>query len=117
MKVLGIAAIVLALALTGCGNAPAGSSGCIPAVLLINPTTATADHLAAAPGNQQQFYEAYGGGTCAIPQIAVEGPLTSSDPIHVTVDDTGLATCVGATSGAVTLSSARTTATAQLTCK
>lgn len=100
----------------------------------VSPGSATADHAAAAPGNQQKFTatEAPAGtGTgCILPQyIKLAQPdWTSSDPLNVSISSAkdltnGTATCTGTTSGAVTLTATSTdntkpkTMSVQLTCK
>ena len=101
----------------------------------VTPATATADHLAKAPGNQAQFRpqstNTYPAG-CAVPVLyppaILDAIWTSSDPINVQISSVvgptnGLATCVGATHGAVTITGKSSSAanalvsTASLTCQ
>jgi hypothetical protein len=108
-----LAANVILLA--GCGVAP--KEPCT-LTLVMNPAVATADHRAAAPGNSVQFdvgYAAQPG--CAAPEIVYLPTMTTSDPLDVSLPSPGVATCVGATNGAATLTDTRSRATALLTCK
>jgi hypothetical protein len=96
----------------GCG---AASPNCtLTPELGLSPASATANHAAAAPGNQQKFTADEGFTTaqagCGVPQIValVYPAWTVSDPLDVTIssaqDQTnGLAKCVNATAGPVTL--------------
>jgi hypothetical protein len=124
--------------LTGCGVSGGGVNGksqlyCMIA-LTVEPPTGSADHRAAAPGNQVKYAAWYGptqGSSCLIPELDVTNATwTSSDPLDVQVssapgDTNGLATCTGATSGAATLTASYTPAagsapvsgTATLTCQ
>ncbi len=121
-------------ALTGCGAAP---PGCKVTGLNVDVSPAsgvtTLDHAAKAPSNQQQFYayaQTLETGDCVVSEAL--GPTaaiwTVSDAVHVQIssanDSTnGLATCVGATNGAATVTGTVTkegftaTATSSLTCK
>ena len=111
--------------LCGCATAPGGGSCTVTTVLAVSPASGTADHSAAAPGNQQKFsaVESFSSITsgCAVPLVVpvVYPAWTSSDPVDVTVssaaDSTnGLATCVNAALAPVTLTaSVGTGATAQ----
>ncbi len=121
--------------LTGCGAVTDPCS--YSTVLTVSPTTATADHMAAAPGNQQQFVSgtsevAKGSSTtgCAVPAvIAVAHPVwTNPDPQAITISSAndatnGTAVCTAATSGPVTLTATTgsgttvLTSTVSLTCK
>src|ERR1700735_1619950 len=101
MRVLGLFVFGLA-GLVGCAAAPPPQSCPAEYELSVNPTAATADHSATAPGNQQKF-TAYssptvvtGTGQCA--ESAVVAPVnatwTSSDPLDVSVSS-----APGATNG------------------
>lgn len=136
--------------LTGCAGAPScPSGGCTldcTGKLILNayPTSATADHSAAAPGNQQQFTVTEGetfyspsGQICVVPAIeAVVHPLwTNPDPLDISISSAndatnGAAVCTDSTSGPVTLtgsvqssqsqageSAQDLTVSVQLTCK
>jgi hypothetical protein len=98
----------------------------------VAPPTATADHLAASPGNQIQFVAAdHTPAGCPPTPAPLRTDLkwTVSDPINVTIGNTqgvdyGLAKCINATAGAVTVTAsglniqnATITGTATLTCK
>jgi hypothetical protein len=116
--------------LTGCAVKPAANSGCT-LVEDIFPATATADHSAAAPGNQVSFGVGFAVGpgsaaTCGIPAL-VPAPSdftwVSSDPINAPISNVtataGVATCVGSTTVPATISagSAANIKVATLTCK
>lgn len=128
-------------ALAGCGSGP-GSSGLTPKEecpaayeLEISPASATANHSAAPPGNQQKFtavwpniFATQNGCVESALEALVYPQWTSSDPLNVSVSSAsdatnGTATCTGSTSGAVTLSATYTmgdvtkTGTAMLTCQ
>jgi len=127
--------LCLAGALSGCAAGAGGTSGCtITTTLAVGPASGTADHSAAAPGNQQKFTATELSSSitpgCAVPAVVpiVYPAWTSSDPIDVTVssaaDSTnGLATCVNATLAPVTLTATTgtganaQTAKVTLTCK
>jgi hypothetical protein len=117
--------------LAGCG---AGSSDCtLTTLLTVGPATATADHAATAPGNQQQFSAYVDPSTqpgCPIPQWVAKASPTWTNPAPLAIsissaqDQTnGLATCLAATTGAVTLTATvgtgltAQTKTVALTCK
>jgi len=100
--------------LAGCGAAPPPCTS----VLVMNPAVATADHRAPAPGNSVQFDVGYSPkSTCAVPQIVYLPTMTTSDPVDVLLPSPGVATCIGATKGAATLTDTRSKATALLTCE
>ena len=96
----------------------------------IAPATGMADHAAAAPGNQQQFSitsMATAASGCPVSAVVTQvyGTWTSSDPINVAVSSAhdatnGLATCLGATAGPVSLNfqfASTEKGTVTLTCK
>jgi hypothetical protein len=121
--------------LTGCGTQ---NNQCVTgSTLEVGTAAGTANHASASPGNQVQF-SAYttasivSGSGCAVPNIVARAypAWSSSDAKNVTIssaaDSTnGLATCVGATSGAATLTATipatstqkAQTATVSLTCQ
>jgi len=78
--------------------------------LSVTPPTATADHLAAAPGNQVQFFAnavlPKGCATAACVNCSGQ-TWTVSDTVNVSISNNpgnnGTATCLGATNGAVTV--------------
>ena len=92
----------------------------------VTPATAVADHAAAAPGNQQQFtfpLTALPTG-CAQAQFMLLPTWVSSDPVNAPISNTpgatfGVATCVGATTVPVTISTTQEGAASvgMLTCK
>ena len=109
-----ISVTLLTVLLCGCGVAPQPCTS----TLVMNSAVATADHRAAAPGNSVQFdvgYSAKSG--CAVPQIVYLPTMTTSNAVDVLLLSPGVATCIGATNGAVTLRDVRSKATALLTCK
>ena len=116
MKVAGLLVLLSILGITGCGVGP--NPACIPKpYLTASPTSATADHAAAAPGNQVQFVTAQGemfssssGQICAVPtSLAIVHPVwTNPQPQQISIssanDSTnGTAVCTAATNGPVTL--------------
>ena len=127
-------ALLAPLASTGCGGSTGASShDCSVAQALdILPNSASADHTAAPPGNKASFngFDAIAPGCPLTP-----GPLRTdlkwsvSDPTDVTIGNTanvdyGVATCVNATPGAVTVTATgpntagnTISGTATLTCK
>jgi len=124
-----IAAVML---YAGCGTT---NHDCSLTAFSISPSTATADHTAAAPGNSVPFFAGPvlpKGCVVAIPAcVNCWGQTwTVTDSVNVSISnnpsDNGTATCLGATSGAVTVTaslsvagkSTRTvTGSASLTCK
>ncbi len=125
-----LACLACAALLSGCGS----QTVCPGPTLSVSPTTATADHISAPPGNQQQFHAYSGPGAavsgCAQAQVIAEltPQWTVSDTVHVTISSAqntnGLATCLGSTTGAATViasivgtSGSVTKLTASLTCK
>jgi len=118
--------------LAGCGSQnPACGPG--PPVLAVSPATATADHTAAAPGNQQQYTAtsrpAAAGAGCATPDVIARltPTWTVSDTLHISISNAsdatnGVATCLGPTIGAATVTATvgsgatATKLTASLTC-
>jgi hypothetical protein len=99
----------------------------------VMPATATADHIAKPPGNQAQFrpqlMTTYPAG-CPLPATPIidDAIWTTSDTTNIQIDSTigttnGLATCVGATAEAATITAKISTptkpltATASLTCQ
>lgn len=105
-----VVALSAVLMLVGCGSS---SHDCTPTplVVTVSPSSATANHTAAAPGNQAQFTFTTTGGevgsSCAVSnQAVVETQWASTDSTDISFSDPskGLATCTGATSGAATVS-------------
>ena len=128
---ISVALLVLTVGFTGCG---ANAHNCTPGpgTVTITPASANADHTLPAPGNQVQFTATESGfalpSGCSQAQLIWAQKWTDSDPADVTIDQAGptngLATCVNATAGAVTVTGTgyspggrSHTGTAQLTCK
>lgn len=126
------AATVSGIALWGCGSStPDCTQPVTPLVVTVSPANGTANHAAAAPGNQAQFSFTTSGGQlpngCATPAVVQEPQWTSSDPTDIQFDNNtpsanGLATCVNATPSPATVtvtvfSPSQGTGTAQLTCQ
>jgi hypothetical protein len=125
-----ILAALLILASPGCGGHSQPNCAVAPGLTVI-PSTATANHLAASPGNQFLFVAAD-----AIPPGCppTPGPIRSdlkwsvSDTTNATIGNTlnvnyGLATCINAASAPITVTATGTniqgttiTGTGALTC-
>jgi hypothetical protein len=130
-------ALLLSIAPIGCGVA---NQKCSTSVVdSVSPGSAVADHLSSSPGDQVQFTatsapeETPVNSGCAVPAFITK--LTSSwsvsDNINVKISSAqdatnGMATCIGATTGAVTVTAFQVTpntglsqivGTATLTCK
>lgn len=114
----------------GCG----GAANCGPVGVSVSPNTATADHTAAPPGNQQQFFASNSFPIkqgCAAITAAILNNVTwsTSDPGDVSISNTqgstyGVATCINAVSSPVTITATQPrqgggtfVGTASLTCK
>lgn len=132
---LQVALCVLFVTTVGLSGCASGGASCanVQYKMSISPTSATVNHAATPPGDQQQFRA----GESAIaqpgcPVSALVAPVlpvwTSSDPLNVKITNSqdystnGIATCSAATSAPVTLTATYgaganvTTATATLTC-
>ncbi len=130
MKTLPALLAASSLLLTGCAAVAPNCTG--TSTYTANPSSATLDHMAAPPANQQQFFAeavtTYPEG-CHVPVPAViPAPFyttwTSSDPVNAPIDSTfgpttdGVATCKGPTTVPVTLTAVSVgNATATLICK
>ena len=97
--------LAAALLTTGCGHQDCRLIG-----LSVSPPGATADHTAAAPGNQAQFFASavVPDGCATTACVNCSGQTwTVSDPLNVSIsnnaNDNGTATCLGTTNGAVTV--------------
>jgi hypothetical protein len=116
----------------GCGGHSSPPDCGTAVALSVAPVSATADHLAAAPGNKSSFVAADvpPDGCPPTPSpLRLDLKWTVSDTTNATIGNTqnvdyGVATCVNATSGPVTVTAAGTnakgatiTGTAMLTCK
>ena len=120
--------LVALLLTTGCGHQDCRSIG-----LSVSPPSATADHTAAAPGNEAQFFASavVRNGCATAACVNCSGQTwTVSDPGNVSIsnnaNDNGTATCLGTTNGAVTVTATVSatrgskhtlTQTAMLTCR
>jgi hypothetical protein len=111
----------------GCGASLANSNCPSTIPLVLSPANATADHTAAPPGNQVSFGASApsAGVGCAVNDaIATPPDCSVSDTTDVSVaETTGVATCLHATSEAVTVSDKiqigvqRVSGSTMLTCK
>jgi hypothetical protein len=120
-------ALLVLMLCTLLGCAGGGNQSCVTqTVLSVGPTSGTADHSAAAPGNQQQFVATTSAGTstpgCAVPLVIaqVNASWTTSDPLDTQISSgplpsNGLATCINATSQPVTVTATYTAGTTTLT--
>lgn len=114
----------------GCGGH--SSPDCSFVALFVSPSTATADHLAAAPGNKISFVAGNATPAGCIPQpepLRLDLKWSVSDPTNVSIGNTpnvdyGVATCMNAAPAPVTVTAsgpnglgATITGTATLTCK
>jgi hypothetical protein len=97
-------------AMSACGGNTTGSQ-CNVLSINVSPATATADHIAAPPGNTQHFDAFIGSvppGCFFITGNLFEAVWSVSDTANVSVSNTrdstrGNATCKGATAGAATV--------------
>jgi len=122
--------VAAALMCVACGNT---QENCEFSGLSVTPSSGTADHALSAPGNQMQFAAApVTKGQCAAGAcVNCWGQTwTVSDPVNVSISnesvDNGIATCLGKTNGAVTVTATAPVAskstktvsgTATLTCQ
>jgi hypothetical protein len=113
--------------LSGCAVGGNGSECALGYDFSTSPASATADHAAAPPGNQQQFTSGLAPTApagCPVPQwvARVDPAWSSSDPIDIQIssaDDAtnGTAVCLGPTDGAATLTATFVYASQTLTSK
>jgi hypothetical protein len=120
--------------LTGCAvNGGTGQSCEGGLKLMVSPATGTADHTQAAPGDQVKFASTVAPTAppgCAVPQwlLLASSTWTSTDAKDIQISSAndatnGLATCVGPTNGAATVTATFTlggntvSGTSSLTCK
>jgi hypothetical protein len=119
--------LLVALAVASCGGS--STHDCNMTAVSISPASAVANHSAAAPGNQQRFTPGP-----VLPAGCTPPPLpfgfatwSVSDPVNVSISNAkdqtnGVATCNGATAGAITVTATATSGngtvsgTATLTC-
>ena len=113
---LPITALTIAVLLCGCSTSPQTCSNGTT-VTEIAPAVATADHMAVAPGDQQKFTEftkytpPASGMVCPMPEVIQAPPVvtwTASDNTDIKISSAqdatnGLATCLGTTKTAVTV--------------
>ena len=118
-SVVFLAAIFLSVSCIGCGGTPQNSCNI---TAIVTPVSAISDHLAAPPNNQVQFSTSSTvSGNC--PLIAdTLGTWSTSDPGNTSINGTGLATCLGATTTPATISNSGTVrgrkfTSATLTCR
>jgi hypothetical protein len=96
---------------------------CSPTGVVITPASGMADHMASAPGNQVHYMAAFQVPAGCVPPPTPNPLVTwsTSDPLDTTIDASGLATCVNATSQPATIKGTRPdgsfSATAVLACK
>lgn len=115
-----LAAIFLGAACAGCGGSTTRNDCAITAI--VTPLSAISDHNAAPPDDQVQFATASSvSGNC--PLIAdTLGTWSTSAPGNTSIDSTGLAKCLGATTAPATISNSGTVrgrkfVSATLTCR
>ena len=118
-SVLFPAAAFLGAACAGCGGSPQNSCNI---TAIVTPLSAISDHLAAPPGNQVQFAAASSvTGNCPLIPDTL-GTWSTSAPGNTSIDSTGLATCLSATTTPATISNSGTVrgrkfTSATLTCR
>jgi hypothetical protein len=115
----GVSLCVGVLATVGCGG---NGSACGVTGLNVGPSTATADHAAAAPGNSQTFNAALQFSTnpgCPLPidPVRANSNWTASDPsVHLSSSPAFqvTATCTAAVTNPVTITAIATSANGQM---
>ena len=114
-----LAATFLIVACAGCGGSPQNSCNI---TAIVTPLSAISDHLAAPPNNQIQFATASSvSGNCPLTPDTL-GTWSTSAPGNTSIDSTGLATCLSATTTPATISNSGTVrgrkfTSATLTCR
>jgi hypothetical protein len=118
-SVVFLAATLLSVACIGCGGAPRNSCNI---TAIVTPLSAISDHNAAPPDDQVQFATVSSvTGNC--PLIAdTLGTWSTSAPGNTSIDSTGLAKCLSATTTPAIISNSGTVrgkkfASATLTCR
>ena len=97
-----LAAIFLSVFTIGCGGSTTQNSCFITAI--VAPVSAISDHNAAPPDDQVQFATVSSvSGNCPLTPDTV-GTWSTSAPGNTSIDSTGLATCLGATTTPATIS-------------
>jgi hypothetical protein len=130
MRSRSICEVVLLAAVAGvlasCGGNAMMNKDCNPTAVTINPASGSADHAAAAPGNQVQYSGMLQYPTgCAVPAILPVLSWSTSDTTDTTISsgttNPGVATCVNATTQPATItgvvSNLNMKGTATLSCK
>jgi len=118
-SVLFPAAIFLGLACVGCGGTL--HNDCT-ITAFVSPISAISDHLAAPPDDQVQFATVSNvSGNCPLTPDTL-GTWSTSAPGNTSIDSTGLAKCLGATTTPATISNSGTVrgvrfSSATLTCR
>jgi hypothetical protein len=118
--VLFLAATVLTAVSVGCGGTLHQNDCNITAI--VTPISAISDHLAAPPDDQVQFATVSNvSGNCPLAPDTL-GTWSSSAPGNTSIDSTGLAKCLGATTKPATISNSGTVrgvrfTSATLTCR
>jgi hypothetical protein len=110
-----LSGLLLLLSVTAIG---CGSSRCKVTAISITPSTATIDHSSPAPGNQQAFNAFTNNNGCAAPGVFLvvrytDAVWSSSDPTDAPISNMagatyGVATCLNAINGPVTITATRT---------
>jgi hypothetical protein len=119
-SVLFPAAIFLGVACVGCGGTVHHNDCTITA--FVSPISTISDHLAAPPDNQVQFATVSNvSGNCPLTPDTL-GTWSTSAPGNTSIDSTGLAKCLGATTTPATISNSGTVrgvrfSSATLTCR
>jgi hypothetical protein len=114
-----LAAIFLSVVSAGCGGSPQNSCNI---TAIVSPLSALSDHLAAPPDDQVQFATVSSvSGDCPLVPDTV-GTWSTSAPGNTSIDSTGLAKCLGATTTPATISNSGTVRgrefiSATLTCR
>ncbi len=112
---------ILVLLLTlACGlMAACGTNTCVISTA-IEPTSATVNHISTHNSEQFSLKSSVAGNCPMVPDF--EGTWSTSDSVNTAINDQGLATCLNATAGEVTISNSGTVRgkgypTASLTCQ
>jgi hypothetical protein len=114
-----LAAIFLSVVSAGCGGSPQNSCNI---TAIVSPLSAISDHLAAPPDDQVQFATVSSvSGDCPLVPDTV-GTWSTSAQGNTSIDSTGLAKCLGATTTPATISNSGTVrgrkfSSATLTCR
>ena len=118
-SILFVAVIFSSLFAIGCGGTPTDKCAI---TAFVTPLSAISDHNAASPGDQVQFSLVSSvSGNCPLTPDTL-GTWSTSAPGNTSIDSTGLATCLGATTTPATISNSGTVrgrkfTSATLTCR